>query len=132
MSIFNITFSGYPGQNSVISKNNIPGFLLVELVLTIFLVSVLGFYLCAWYSQLININRESIVRSKALLLACSLADKARAGELSALSSPKLDNFEVNYNIKKFDRNFDFIEIKVGWESYSGKKTFVEIVSGRGT
>ena len=127
MSYFNITFSRVRGQNGQ------SGFLLIELVLTIFLVSVLGFYLCGWYSQLININRESMIRSRAVLLACSLCDKARVNKSINLDgSDKIENFEIGYALKKNNNNFNFFEVKVGWDSYSGKRTFVKIVSGYAT
>lgn len=112
-------------------KNKKGGFLLIEVIFSVFLVSVMGFYLASWYIQLLETNSEAINRSQALNLAASLVDKAKIlkSNFSYDSIESHNKFQIKYNIKKYSNYFNLIEIKVSWKSYFDKTNSVKLVGG---
>ena len=123
--MFNININNFRRK----SQSN--GFLLIESLVTLIIVSFMSLYLSVWYIDLISYQKEIILRDKAINLGSSILEYIKVHKKldSANNLPDYKNFEIKHELKKVSPNFTFVNVEVGWKSKMKTNSQVKLVGG---
>lgn len=109
---------------SINRKNIKSGFLLIEAIIALFLLSSLSLSLALWYNHIVNLNYYNYTKIKALSLALSSLEKYN-GDININTkenSYKKDIYQVKTITKKIASNFSIVTVKVDWKVNNSNKS----------
>ncbi|MCL4360939.1 hypothetical protein M1446_01115 [Candidatus Dependentiae bacterium] len=123
--MFNVNFK----ELSQKSQSN--GYLLLESLITLFIISCMSLYISIWCIDIFMYQREIILRDRAINMAASVVDyiKVHKNLDNFNNLPDYKLFKVKYDLKKISPNFNFVHVHVSWDSKRKTASSVTLTGG---